>query len=422
MTNTSPSLHLRLRGNIGQAGERLALRATLAASHLLGLATGTHLRALRGMPDALTHLQARLQLAELRARLASESLEILAARFAKIPERHRPYYTPAQRFRILEIKSLLAWSAQETARTFLVCTNTILNWERSADPQGQTVGSTVSPTPPIRRACDALQRLVQTMVRLGLGGDDMIARILARAGWRVSARSVGRYRRQRRLPQPHGPAPEPKVPRRPVVARFVNHVWMMDISEVKQLLGRPLHLAAVFDAFSRVTLALQVFHVRPSAADMVRLWRRAARAFGAPRHVITDLGGEFIAGAFRKAARRVGTQQRFASKDSLKATARLERFWRTLKEDAGLYRLQLPLTREDLEARLELALFHYLCFRPHEGLQGAVPAEALLRLEPEHLGAVGPPRGRHGEGPSNAPFRIDHLDPSSGRFPILIAA
>jgi len=50
------------------ATERLALRATLTASHLLGLATGTHLRTLRGHPDPLLDLQARLEEAELKAR------------------------------------------------------------------------------------------------------------------------------------------------------------------------------------------------------------------------------------------------------------------------------------------------------------------------------------------------------------------
>jgi len=57
-----------------------------------------------------------LEEAELRARLAGETAEILGARFSKLPERHRPFFTPAQRFRILEMRSLLAWSAQEAAR------------------------------------------------------------------------------------------------------------------------------------------------------------------------------------------------------------------------------------------------------------------------------------------------------------------
>ena len=101
------------------------------------------------------------------------------------------------------------------------------------------------------------------------------------------------------------------------------------------------------------------------------------------------------------------------------ATARLERFWRTLKQLAGLSGLHLPLTREDLERRLELPLVYYLCFRPHEGLQGATPAEAFFGTTPAHQAAVEPPRGRPGEGPAQAPFVIEYLDPAKRRFPVL---
>jgi len=411
---------LRLRGILDEATERLALRAALSASHLLGLATGTHLRKLRAQNDPLAELQARLEEAELRARLAGETAEILGVRFSKLPERHRPYFTPAQRFRILELKSLLAWSAQEAARVFLVCPNTILNWEKAADPDRHSVGSTVKPSPPIRRAADVVRSTIQAMTRLGLGGQDLLARILARAGWKVSARSVGRYRKEIVLPAPPPQeSSEPARVSRPVVARFVHHVWMMDISHVKQFLGRDMYMAAVFDAFSRTPLALGVFQARPDAKDMVRLVRSALRAFGHPKYLITDRGGEFTAVAFRQAVKRVGAVQRFASKDNLYATARLERFWRTIKESAGLYRLQLPLTLDDLEQRLALALLSYVCFRPHEGLGGATPAEALLGIAPAYHNAVEPPRGRPGEGPIAVPFHIEHLDPANRRFPIL---
>jgi transposase InsO family protein len=258
------------------------------------------------------------------------------------------------------------------------------------------------------------------MTRMGFGGIDLCSRVLARAGWRVSARSIGRYRRERATP-PSTPTPEPTPPRptKPVVARFVHHVWMMDVTEVKQFLGPTLYMAAVFDAFSRVPLALRVFDGKPAALDMARLLRASARAFKPPKYLITDLGGEFTGKTFVKQVRRLGIVHRFASRDSLKATARLERFWRTLKETTGLYRLHLPLRQEDLEARLELSLLHYLCFRPHEGLGGAVPAEAFLGIEPAHRKAVEGPRGRPGEGSTEPPFQVEHLDPRSRRFPVL---
>lgn len=415
LLETAPPVYLRLRGILDEATERLALRAALSASHLLGLATGTHLRKLGAQNDPLAELQARLEEAELRARLAGETAELLGARFSKLPQRHRPYFTPAQRFRILEMRS-----AQEAARVFLVCPNTMLNWEKAADPDRHSVGSTVKPTPPIRRAADVVRSIIQAMARLGFGGQDLMARILALAGWRVSARSVGRYWKEKLPPVPPPPEScEPVRVPRPVVARFVHHVWMMDISHIKQFLGPDLYMAAVYDAFSRAPLAVEVFHARPAAKDMVSLLRSAARAFGHPKYLITDQGGEFAAVVFRQAVKRLGTVQRFASTDSLYATARLERFWRSVKESAGLYRLQLPLTLNDLEQRLALALLHYVCFRPHEGLDGATPAEALLGMEPASRMAVEPPRDRPGEGPIEAPFRMAHLDPKNRRFPIL---
>ena len=424
MTQPSPPVDLRLRGSTDEKTTRLALRAVLSAAHLLGLATGVHLRSLRGLKDPLADLQARLDVAELRARLAFEMIEILVARFARIEERHRPYCTPAQRFRILETKNLLGWSARETARVALVCVNTILNWERAADPASQTVGVKVQTTPPIVRYDDCVAATAQALARLGAGGQDMIARVLARAGWKISSRSVGRFLRRKKRPTPPPTTTPDSGPKttHPVIARFVHHTWMMDVTLVKQLLGQDLYVAAVFDAFSRVPLVLSASQRKPGAADMARLLRRAAGALLHPKYVITDLGGEFTGKAFRNAVSRIGARQRFASADSIRATARLERFWRTLKETARLYRLFLPLTIGDLEERLALALHHYLLFRPHEGLGGATPAEVFRGLDPAHQRAVRPPRDRPGATGAVLPFRVALCDPKNARFPILVAA
>ena len=101
-----------------------------------------------------------------------------------------------QRFRLLEIKNLVGWSAVQAARAFLVCPNTVLNWEHAADPDSKTVGSMLRPVPPVRRAADVVRATVRTMARLGFGGEDMVARVLARAGWLVSARAIRRYRKE----------------------------------------------------------------------------------------------------------------------------------------------------------------------------------------------------------------------------------
>lgn len=419
MEPLSLPLHLRLRARPREFEIRLALRAALTAAHLLGVAAGTHLRRLRGHADPLIDFQGQAAASETRARLALETADLLRRRFARIPERRRPHYTPAQRFRILEIKSFLGWSAQQTAATFLLSVNTILNWEKVADPDSATAGSLVRPTPPVRRAADVVRATVRAMARFGFGGDAQIAQVLARAGWRVSARSVGRYRKPRRsLPDPTPPGAQKKS-LRPLVTRFVHHTWMLDVSVFRQFLGPDLFMAAIFDAHSRAPLAVALAPHKPRAKTMALLLRRAVRVFGSPRYVATDLGGEFTGRAFQRAVSRAGATQRFASADSILATARLERFWRTLKDLAGFRQLRLPLDIDEAEDRLQLALSYYLAVRPHQGLGGATPLEILLDLTTARSRSRDPPRARPGHGPNTLPFRMSHLDSRGHRLPLL---
>ena len=116
LVETTPPVHLRVRGKINQTTEKLAHRAALNAAHLLGLALGRVLRDLRRLKDPLAEALARTKEAELTAKLAFDIVDLLSARLDKIPDRHRPYYTPSQRFRILEMKSLLGWNTDLTAK------------------------------------------------------------------------------------------------------------------------------------------------------------------------------------------------------------------------------------------------------------------------------------------------------------------
>jgi len=261
------------------------------------------------------------------------------------------------------------------------------------------------------------------MKRLGFGSDDLIALTLLHAGWEISARTVGRILRELLRPAPvmaEPPAVPPAKPQRPVKAHFVHHVWMADLSEVRAFLGDTFYMAAIFDAFSRVPLAVQTFDHKPNSRDTARLLERAVQAFGKPKYAITDLGPEFK-GAFKKTLRRMGVVQRWRRKDYIAATARLESFWRTLKNTASL-RLPVFLTLEDLERRLAPALLHYVYFRPHHGLHGATPAEAFLGLEPACNRARRAPRGRPGEGSLAVPFRIEMLAAHEKLFPVLVPA
>jgi transposase InsO family protein len=248
----------------------------------------------------------------------------------------------------------------------------------------------------------------------------LIAAHLSLAGFRIAEKTVRNIKRERIIAPAEVASAGPPAPTKPVAARFVHHVWMMDVTEVKTLFGaQTLYFAAVFDAFSRMPLAGMTFAVKPGGAAMTRLFKHAVKAFGRPKYLITDRGGEFIARVFKRTVARLGVKQRFATADDIRATARLERFWKSLKQVARI-RLVPPLDLPDLEHRLSHALAYYAFHRPHSGLENRTPIQAFMGIGPRPL--LGLPRGRKREPSLPLALRIGMLQSSCGDLGILIPA
>lgn len=204
-----------------------ALPALLRATHLFGLALGSAFGKLRESGVTAAKLFERAEEHALLLRVMREAAGILGARWDKVPERHCPHYEPEQRFRILRIRSFLGLSQRETAEMFRVSTDTIARWEMEtsiADGEAPRPAPRplVAPNPSVRRFADVVRMLVKTMELAGFGGNDLIARTLARAGWKVASRTVGRVRKEQR-PSPRMPEATSRVPRA-VTARHPNHV------------------------------------------------------------------------------------------------------------------------------------------------------------------------------------------------------
>src|SRR5664279_3439717 len=247
-----------------------ALFALLRASHLFGLALGSALGKLRDSGVTTARMFEKAEESALLLRMMREGAEILGARWDKVPERQRPHYPAEQRFRILRIRSFLGLSQRETAEMFRVSTETIARWEmETTSPDGEAPRPLVAPNPPVRRFADVVRAMVKTMELAGFGGNDLIARTLSRAGWKLSARTVGRIRKER-WPAPRVPEAASTVPQT-VRAKRPNHVWMVDLTDVKGLFGLvTFKVAVVFDAFSRMPLAARVFSKEASAREIAR--------------------------------------------------------------------------------------------------------------------------------------------------------
>jgi len=107
------------------------------------------------------------------------------------------------------------------------------------DPEDAVLAGTRHFTPGALRLFLACSRqitlgLAQMLDSLDVGGSTRIAQMLARAGTRIGRETARRYRRAQRLPQPR---PEPKVVGPVLRAKYVNHVWLADLTEVRGFLG-----------------------------------------------------------------------------------------------------------------------------------------------------------------------------------------
>lgn len=408
--------------------ERFALKALLKANELLGLALGVRLAAFRDSGEPLQEAFAQSEANALQARVWQETAEILAARWDKLPERRRPHYSPQQRFRILWLKNFFAWSRQEAAHVFRVAPATITRWESEClhDDEEQSIGSLLKPEPPVRRFADVVCYLVRDMAASGFGGSRRIAQTLARAGWKLSRRTVQRILAEKRTTppdepseagtrnEPNPPAPEP----RGLTAKHPNHIWMLDITDVPALFRlASFKLAVVIDVFSRMPLAFRVFAQQPSAEQIFRLFQDGFR-YGKPRHTVNDHGSQFTAKLFTEGLDALDIKQRFGAIGRYGSIAIIERLWRTLKELLLLKRLR-PLVQQELEQRVRLGLDYYAHHRPHQGLSGATPDEVFFRKTPAHTRAVAPPRARPGQGPRGSPFAIEFLERDK-RLPLLV--
>lgn len=101
-------------------------------------------------------------------------------------------------------------------------------------------------------------------------------------------------------------------------------------------------------------------------------------------------------------------------------TARVERFWRTLKDIARLRAPNRPADLRELEERVAAFLTHYVFFRPHRAMDGATPVEVFEKPEPAMKNAKSAPRGRPDEGPADLGLRIRTIESPTKIYPFFV--
>lgn len=204
-----------------------------------------------------------------------------------------------------------------------------------------------------------------------------VSALLRREGWEINRKRVhriwkqeglqirGRPRKRRRL----GHSENGCARHRPM---HRNHVWTVDFAFTRTMRGRPIKILVVVDEWTRLCVAM---HVGSSivSGDVRETLRGAMESYGAPEHVRSDNGPEFIAKLLRRALGELGVQNLYIAPGSPWENGYGESFISKLKDEL-VYREQFGTV---LEARVLVEQWrrYYNERRPHSSLGYRTPAE-----------------------------------------------
>lgn len=168
--------------------------------------------------------------------LFQREISIKDARFSRLEPKKRPHYLPAERLEILIIQASRGLTNVQIAKQFNMTYQTIRNWIKGKDENGNVVQLTENPT----RYPDFVRFIVQQLkVSCPILGRYKIAEILCRAGLHISASTVKRYIDEPPIDPstletlPENPSDESEQPEQhEVQAWYPDHVWSVDLTEV----------------------------------------------------------------------------------------------------------------------------------------------------------------------------------------------
>ena len=154
--------------------------------------------------NARVRLTAKSDRLQQEAELLGEEIRIKDARMAKLDPHRRPYYAPAERMAILELKAARGWSLAQTAKAFLVRPATIASWLKRIDEEGDA--ALVKLSEPVNKFPDFIRYIVQRLRTLCPSlGKRKIAQILARAGLHLGSTTVQQMIKSKAAPPPTDP-------------------------------------------------------------------------------------------------------------------------------------------------------------------------------------------------------------------------
>jgi transposase InsO family protein len=220
------------------------------------------------------------------------------------------------------------------------------------------------------------QRISDELVRgpALAAGASAVARVLHEAG----------YQSEERVTRPH----------RDKLRRFErarpNQLWQTDLfTFVLKRQNRRLYLVGFMDDHSRFVVGYGL-HASASGALVLEVLRSAIASYGPPEEILTDNGPQYVTwrgkSQFSRELEQQGIRQIVSRPKHPQTLGKIERFWGTLWRECLQRAVFLDL--EDARRRIGLFIDHYNFQRPHQGLEGATPADRFFHAAPTVLATL----------------------------------
>ena len=181
----------------------------------------------------------------------------------------------------------------------------------------------------------------------------------------------------------------PTTPHEPAIQHFErarpNQLWQSDLfTFLLKRENRRVYLVVYLDDHSRFIVGYGVW--ASAGGALVREVLEAAIAnFGAPEEVLTDNGPQYVTwrgtSAFDKLLERRGIRHLVARPRRPQTLGKTERFWGTLWRECVEAAVFQGL--DDARRRVGHFIDHYNFQRPHQGIEGLVPADRYFAAAPQ---------------------------------------
>jgi len=169
-----------------------------------------------------------------------------------------------------------------------------------------------------------------------------------------------------------------------------NELWQTDLfTFVLKRQNRRVYMVAFMDDNSRFITGYGI-HASQSSALVLEVVRAAIAAHGTPQEMLTDNGSQYVTwrgtSAFHREMDKRGIKQIVAKPQRPQTLGKIERFWGTLWRECIETSVFLDL--EDARRRIGHFIDYYNFQRPHQGIDGLVPADRFFGAASEVLATL----------------------------------